>query len=126
MQLSGDEDRLIRAWCMRQLRDMQCLAFIDTSELNYAKTLPTDFVNYDDFSIRRLWINSRQSIAPEVNPHFHEPCELLLLPTSLVLVFKGIGHARRTSDSTGESDCGLPTRNAAELQSKIQKLIARC
>lgn len=78
---------LLKAWFVYHLWDLQTVMVGTLADLQFAKTLPKEFLEGDDFAIRRLYLNSMHEVAPSRNACYHERAELLVMPASVILVY---------------------------------------
>lgn len=87
-------EELLRAWFTYHLWDLQTVLVGSTRDLEFAQTLPKEFLQGDDFAIRRLYAISQLELAPHKNRCFHDRAELRVMPASLILVYKQTGDQR--------------------------------
>lgn len=83
-------EELIRAWFIYHLWDLQTVLVGSSLDLQFAQSLPKEFLEGDDFAIRRLYSISQLELAPQKNRCFYDRAQLRIMPASLILVYNSL------------------------------------
>lgn len=122
---------LLRAWFAYHLTELQDILLEHTKDIEFAKTLPIEFLLGDEFAISRLYKNTQLVLAPYVNSRFHDRANLLIMPASVILVYNDKvfhPHEKQSHVSTARDRASYrvsgsaSTKLSPSLQKSVQEL----
>jgi len=119
---------LVMAWFSYHLTELQDILLEHTKDVEFAKTLPIEFLLGDEFAISRLYKNTQLVLAPYVNSRFHDPAKLLIMPASVILVYNNKAfhpHEKQPHVSSARDSASyrISGRAFTELSPSLQKSV---